>query len=81
MITLMIIGILFFTWKMTAFALKAAWGLTKGIFAVVILPIVAVTFLVCGLVSLAVPLLVIGIIVVLIGSAVKQLKYRKGDES
>lgn len=72
MITLLIIGILFFIWKMTSFAIKATWGLTKGILTVLVLPVLVVAFAICGLVSLALPLLIIGVLVALVGCAIKK---------
>ena len=61
MITLFIIGILVFTGKLIHFACKAAWGITKGVLFVIGIPALLMVLLVAGLVSLAIPLLVLAL--------------------
>ncbi len=52
--------------KIFLFALKAAWGITRIVCSVVLLPIVLVGLVVIGLIKLAVPILaIIGIITLL----------------
>lgn len=52
--------------KIFLFALKAAWGITRIVCSVVLLPIVLVGLVVIGLIKLAVPILaIIGIIALL----------------
>ena len=53
MITLFAIGILVFTMKLVHFAVKAAWGITKGVLFAVGIP---------ALLSLAVPLLILALL-------------------
>lgn len=62
MITLFIIGILFLTIKIIHFAMKAAWGLTKGILLGIGLPVLLLVLFVMGLVSLAIPLLALALL-------------------
>lgn len=45
--------------KLGIFALKATWGITKLLFTVVFLPLMIVGFIVSGLFTLAIPLLII----------------------
>lgn len=64
MITLFVIGILVFTGKLISFAVKAAWGLTKGVLFVIGIPALLIALFVAGLVSLAVPLLILALLAV-----------------
>ena len=48
------------------FALKATWGIAKIILGVIVLPIVLIVFVLSGLLTLAVPILVIVGIVFLV---------------
>lgn len=52
--------------RIILFAFKAAWGITKVLFTIVIFPLVLVGMVVSGLLSLALPLLLIGGVVALI---------------
>ena len=61
MIALFIIGILVFTGKLIHFACKAAWGITKGVLFVIGIPALLMVLFVSGLVSLAIPLLVLAL--------------------
>ena len=61
MIALFIIGILVFTGKLIHFACKAAWGITKGVLFVIGIPALLMVLFVAGLVSLAIPLLVLAL--------------------
>ena len=62
MITLFVIGIIVFTAKLVHFAFKAAWGITKGILFVVGIPALLIVLFVAGLVSLAIPLLLLALL-------------------
>ena len=62
MITLFIIGVIVFAVKLTHFALKAAWGITKGILFVIGIPALLTVLFVGGLVSLAIPLLLLALL-------------------
>lgn len=62
MITLFAIGILVFTMKLVHFAVKAAWGITKGVLFAVGIPALLTLLFVAGLVSLAVPLLILALL-------------------
>ena len=62
MITLFVIGILVFTAKLVHFAVKAAWGITKGVLFVIGIPALLIVLLVAGLVSLAIPLLIFALL-------------------
>ena len=49
--------------KMFIFGMKATWGVTKIIFSLILLPIALIGLVIGGLVSLALPiLLVVGVI-------------------
>lgn len=63
MITLFTIGIIFLVFEMIALALRTTWGLVKVVFWGLGLPFVLVAMLLGGLIHLAMPLLVIGLII------------------
>lgn len=63
MITLFVIGILVFTAKLVHFAVKAAWGITKGVLFVIGIPALLIVLFVAGLASLAIPLLIFALLV------------------
>ena len=71
MITLFVIGILVFTGKLISFAIKAAWGITKGVLFVIGIPALLIALFVCGLVSLAVPLLILALLAVFLWPVLK----------
>ena len=62
MITLFVIGIIVFTVKLVRFAVKATWGITKGVLFVMGIPALLTVLFVAGLVSLALPLLVLALL-------------------
>lgn len=62
MITLFAIGILVFTAKLIHFAVKAAWGITKGVLFVVSIPALLIALFVAGLAALAIPLLILALL-------------------
>ena len=62
MITLFVIGIIVFTVKLVHFAFKAAWGITKGVLFVIGIPTLLIVLFIAGLVSLAVPLLLLALL-------------------
>ena len=62
MITLFVIGILVFTAKLVHFAVKAAWGITKGVLFVIGIPALLIALFFAGLVSLAIPLLIFALL-------------------
>ena len=53
LLMIMVFGKIFF------FALKTTWGITKIILTIVVLPIVLIAFVFAGLMSIALPLLLI----------------------
>ena len=57
MITLFVIGILVFTAKLVHLAVKAAWGITKGVLFVIGIPALLIVLFAVGLAALAIPLL------------------------
>ena len=71
MITLFIIGMILFVWKLICLALKAAWGITKGILFLVVIPLLLIALFVSGLVTLALPLLIIALLAAFIGPILK----------
>ena len=68
MLTLIFTILLFFVFgKLLIFAVKAAWGLSKIVCTVVLLPLVLIDLVVVGLVKIALPVLIIvGIISLLV---------------
>lgn len=52
--------------RLILFAFKAAWGVTKVLFIIIIFPLVLVGMVVSGLLSLALPLLLVGGVVALV---------------
>ena len=62
MITLFVIGIIVFTVKLVHFAFKAAWGITKGVLFVIGIPALLIVLFVAGVVSLAVPMLILALL-------------------
>lgn len=66
-----VIAVIWVTWKMLAFGLKAAWGIAKIAATVILLPLL-ITGLACvGLIYIALPILVIVGLTALIGGAIK----------
>lgn len=62
MVTLFVIGIFVFVVKLIHFAVKAAWGITKGILFVIGIPALLIVLFVAGVVSLAVPMLILALL-------------------
>ena len=62
MITLFVIGMIVFALKLVHFAIKAAWGVTKGVLFVIGIPVLLVVLFVAGLVFLAMPLLILALL-------------------
>lgn len=50
-------------WKILKFAIKMAWGISKIVCSVILLPIILFVLVLRGLIALAVPILVITTIV------------------
>ena len=71
MVTLFAIGILVFVGKLVHFAFKAAWGITKGVLFGLGIPVLLIALFVAGLVSLAVPLLILALVAVFLGPVLK----------
>lgn len=62
MITLFVIGLLVFAAKLVHFAIKAAWGITKGVLFIVGIPVLLTVLFAAGLASLAVPMLIFALL-------------------
>lgn len=62
MITLFIIGTVIFVLKMAVWAFKAAWGIAKAVLFVVGIPVILIGLLISGIVTLAIPLLLIALL-------------------
>ncbi|MGN1404902.1 MAG: hypothetical protein ACI4WM_01420 [Erysipelotrichaceae bacterium] len=67
MFILFTIGIVVFVIKLTMLAFKAAMGIAKGLLFVLTLPLILMIMFIEGLVNIAMPLLLIGLIVVFAG--------------
>lgn len=63
---ILLIGVL---WKLIVWSMRAAWGISKIVFSIVVMPVILIVMALAGLVSLAIPILAIVGIVALIGSA------------
>lgn len=74
MITLLVIGILVFTAKLVHFAVKAAWGITKGVLFVMGIPALLIVLFAAGLVSLAFPLLIFALLAAFLLPVLKGVK-------
>ena len=61
------IGMIVLVIKLTILAFKAALGITKGILFVLVLPFMLTFMFIVGLVNIAMPLLLIGLIVAFMG--------------
>lgn len=61
------IGMIVFVIKLTILAFKAALGITKGILFVLVLPFMLTFMFIVGLVNIAMPLLLIGLIMAFMG--------------
>lgn len=57
--------------KMIWFAFRAAWGVTKVFFSVILLPVFLIGLVIAGLMYIALPILIIVGIVLLIGGLSK----------
>ena len=57
--------------KLIGLAFKMTWGIAKILFTLVFLPVILIGLVVGGLISLALPLLVIVGIITLVGSLIK----------
>ncbi|MBO5469094.1 MAG: hypothetical protein J6A03_05025 [Lachnospiraceae bacterium] len=70
MITLIFIILMIMVFgKLLIWSIKAAWGITKILFTVVLLPIVLIALALSGAMYIAIVLLIIGGIVTLVKSA------------
>ena len=63
---ILLIGVL---WKLIVWSMSAAWGISKIVFSIVVMPVILIVMALAGLVYLAIPILAIVGIVALIGSA------------
>ena len=71
MVALFVIGILVFAVKLIHFAVKAAWGIAKGVLFVIGIPALLIMLFVAGLVSLAIPLLILALLGALLWPVLK----------
>ena len=69
MLSLLFVICLFWVFgKLCIFGVKAAWGISKFLVTVVLLPLVLIGMVVCGLIYIAFPILIVVGIVALISS-------------
>ena len=78
MITLFVIGIIVFTGKLVHFACKAAWGIMKGVLFVMGIPALLIALFVAGLVSLAIPILVLALLAAFLWPVLKGVSEYEG---
>lgn len=62
MITLFAIGILILVFKLVRFALRATFGIVKGVLIAIGFPVLLIVLFAVGLTAFAVPLLLIGLL-------------------
>lgn len=72
MMTVFVICMIVFVFKLAALAVKAAWGIAKAIFCVVTLPAVLIGIVVVGLIRLALPLLFVALVLAFLVPVFKQ---------
>jgi len=53
------IALIWVTWKLIKLGIKLAWSITKFIFSVLVFPIIMIVLVSIGLISLAIPILII----------------------
>lgn len=56
-------------WKLIMWSIRAAWGITKILLSIILMPAILIMMVCAGFVYLAIPILIIVGIVVLIGAA------------
>ncbi len=62
---LFVIGIIWLVWKLFVIGIKAAWGIAKFLVTVFLLPAVILGLFFIGLVSIAIPaLIIVGVVAV-----------------
>ena len=66
-----IIALIWVSWKLLVFGIKAAWGIAKILAAVVLFPLFIVGLACIGLLYVAIPILIIAGFIALIGGLVK----------
>lgn len=71
MIILFILGIVLFIFKLVLFAVRAAWSVTKVLVFIIGIPLVLAVLFFTGLVTLAVPLLILSLLAAFIGPALR----------
>lgn len=65
------VALVWVSWKMLVFGIKAAWGIAKIVCTVFLLPVFLIGLVCVGLVYIAVPVLIIVGIFALVGGLVK----------
>ncbi len=64
MLTLLfVVCVLAFAGRIVIWALKAAWGISKLVLTIALLPVIIIGGIVLGLVKVALPFLIIGLII------------------
>ena len=67
-----------FTGKLVHFACKAAWGIMKGVLFVMGIPALLIALFVAGLVSLAIPILVLALLAAFLWPVLKGVSEYEG---
>lgn len=67
-----------FTGKLVHFACKAAWGIMKGVLFVMGIPALLIALFVAGLVSLAIPILVLALLAAFLWPVLKEVSEYEG---
>lgn len=72
MMTVFVICMIAFVFKLAALAVKAAWGIARAIFCVATLPAVLIGIAVAGLIRLALPLLIVALVLAFLVPILRQ---------
>lgn len=71
MIILFVIGTVLFMLKMIIYAIKAAWGISKAFIFVIGIPIILIGLMISGILTFAVPLLLLALLGAFLPPAIK----------
>lgn len=69
MLTILFLSLMIWVfWKLVKLSVKAAWGISKILFTLVLLPIILVVLVIAGFIYIAIPILaIVGVIALVSG--------------
>ena len=72
MLTILFLSLMIWVfWKLVKLSVKAAWGISKILFTLVLLPIILVVLVIAGFIYIAIPILAIVGVIALVGGVNK----------